>query len=178
MLPRGSRCHDSGERSMSSLAIGSIVFACVSGGALFGIFLRSALPEHHLNVESKDVVKVGIGLIATMTVLVLGLLVATAKASYDTKYNELTEMSADTLLLDRLLAHYGPETRTTRELLRRAGAHSLEMIWPQNGQAPRLEPAAGGDLLYDTIEVLWPKNDAQRGLQSQALQLTIEILKM
>ncbi len=163
---------------MSSLAIGSIVFACVFGGALVGIFLRSALPEHHLNAESKDAVKVGIGLIATMTALVLGLLVSTAKASYDTKHNELIEMSADTLLLDRVLANYGPEASITRELLRRAGARSLEMIWPQNGQAPRLEPAAGGEVLYNMIEALSPKNEAQRGLQTQALQLAIAVLKM
>src|SRR5208283_3564223 len=163
---------------MSSLAISSIVFACVFGGALVGLFLRSALPEHHLSAESKDAVKVGIGLIATMTALVLGLVVSTAKASYDTKNNELTAMSADILLLDRVLANYGPETRTIREQLRRAGARSLDMIWPQNGQAPRLEPAAGGEVLYDMIEALSTKNDAQRGLQSQALQLSIELLKM
>jgi hypothetical protein len=163
---------------MSSLAIGAIVFGCVFGGALVGIFLRSALPEHHLSAESKDAVKIGIGLIATMTALVLGLLVSTAKTSYDTKHNELIEMSADTLLVDRVLANYGPEARTTRELLRRAGTRSLEMIWPQNGQAPRLEPAGGGEVLYNMIEALSPKNDAQRGLQTQALQLVIEVLKM
>ncbi len=163
---------------MSSLATSSIVFACVFGGALVGLFLRSALPEHHLSAESKDAVKVGIGLIATMTALVLGLVVSTAKSSYDTKHNELTAMSADILLLDRVLASYGPESRTIREQLRRAGEHSLEMIWPQNGQAPRLEPAAGGEFLYDMIEALSPKNDAQRSLQSQALQLSIELLKM
>lgn len=95
---------------MNSLAIGLIVFFCVFGGALVGLFLHSALPEHHLGGESKDAVKVGIGLIATMTALVLGLLVSTAKASYDAKHNELTQMAADTLLLDRVLASYGPET--------------------------------------------------------------------
>lgn len=163
---------------MNSLAIGAIVFASVFGGSLVGLFLRSAVPEHHLSAESKDAVKVGIALIATMTALVLGLLISTAKASYDTKDKELTEMSADTLLLDRVLALYGPETGTIRELLRRAGARSLEMIWPHNGQAPRLEPAVGGEVLYDMIETLSPKNDAQRGLQTQALQLAIEILKM
>jgi hypothetical protein len=163
---------------MSSLAIGSIVFICVFGGALLGMFLRSILPEHHLSAESKDAVKVGIGLIATMAALVLGLLVATAKASYDTKSSELTEMSANTVMLDRMLAHYGPETKPIRELLRRAGARSLEMLWPQNGQAPRLEPAGGAELLYDAIDALSPKNDAQRALQSQALNLTIDIGKM
>ena len=59
---------------MSSVAIVSIVFAWVFGGALFGLFLRSALPEPHVSAESKDAIKVGIGLIATMTALVLGFL--------------------------------------------------------------------------------------------------------
>jgi hypothetical protein len=163
---------------MSALVIGSIVFICVFGGALLGMFLRSILPEHHVSAESKDAVKVGIGLIATMAALVLGLLVATAKASYDTKSNELTVMSANTVMLDRMLAHYGYETRTIRDLLRRAGARLLETLWPQNGQAPRLEPAGGAEVLYDAIEALSPKNDAQRALQSQALNLTIDIGKM
>lgn len=162
---------------MSSLLVGSIVFSCVFGGAIVGILLHSALPDHHLSGESKDAVKVGIGLIATMTALVLGLLVSTAKASFDTKHSELTQMSADTLLLDRVLANYGPESRAIREQMHRAGARSIEMIWPQNGQAPQLQPAAGGEVLYDMIEALSPKNDAQRGLQTQALQLAIEILK-
>jgi hypothetical protein len=162
---------------MNSLIVGSIVFICAFGGALLGMFLRSALPEHHLSAESKDAVKVGVGLIATMAALVLGLLVATAKASFDTKSSELTEMSADTVMLDRMLAHYGPETRPIREQLRRAGAHSLEMLWPQNGQAPRLEPAGGAEVLYDAIDALSPKNDAQRAVQSQALELTVGIGK-
>ncbi|MGO9604571.1 MAG: hypothetical protein ACLQAT_14480 [Candidatus Binataceae bacterium] len=162
---------------MSSLLIGSIIFFCVFGGALLGIVLRSALPENHFSAESKDAVKVGIGLIATMTALVLGLLVSTAKVSFDTKHNELIQMSADTLLLDRVLANYGPETKAIREEMRRAGARSLEMIWPQKGQAPQLEPATGGEVLYDMIEALSPNNDAQRSLKAQALQLAIEILK-
>jgi hypothetical protein len=163
---------------MSPLAIGLIVFTCVFGGALLGMFLRFTLPEHHLSAESKDTVKVGIGLIATMAALVLGLLVATAKASYDTKSNELTEMSANTVMLDRMLAHYGPETKPIRELLRRSGERALESLWPQNGQAPRLEPAGAAEALYDAIEALSPKNDAQGALKSQALNLTIEIDKM
>jgi hypothetical protein len=162
---------------MKALAIGSIVFICVFGGALLGMFLRSILPEHHVSTESKDAVKVGIGLIATMAALVLGPLVATAKASYGTKSNELTEMPANSVMLDRMLAHYGPETRSIRELLRRSGARSLEMLWPQNGQAPRLEPAGGAEVLYDAIQSLSPKNDAS-ALQRQALNLTLDIGKM
>jgi len=73
---------------VSSMAIGWIVFACVFGGALLGILLRSVLPEHHLTQDSKDVVKLGMGLIATMAALVLGLLIASAKSAFDIQNNE------------------------------------------------------------------------------------------
>ena len=91
---------------MSSIAISGIVFACVFGGALLGSFLRAALPEHHLNQDTKGLVQLGIGLIATMAALVLGLLIASAKSSHDTQRSGLARMSANIGLLDRMLAHY------------------------------------------------------------------------
>ena len=97
---------------MSSIGISAIVFACVFGGAMFGVFLRAVLPEHHWNPESKDVVKLGMGLVATMCALILGLLVSSAKSYFDTQSSELTEMSSKIVMLDRLLAHYGPETNS------------------------------------------------------------------
>jgi hypothetical protein len=92
---------------MGSMAVSSIAFGCVFGSALLGMFLRGVLPEHHLNADSKDVVKLGMGLIATMSALVLALLIASAKGSYDTQRNEVTQMSADIVQLDRVLVHYG-----------------------------------------------------------------------
>ena len=77
---------------MSTLSIGALVFVCVFGGALLGMFLRAVLPAHHLNVDSKDVVKLGMGLIATMSALVLGLLIASAKSTYDAQRNELLRL--------------------------------------------------------------------------------------
>ncbi|HEX4069627.1 MAG TPA: hypothetical protein VHX68_00595, partial [Planctomycetaceae bacterium] len=68
---------------MGSIAIGGIVFACTFVGALAGMGLRAVLPEHHVSPESKDVVKLGMGLIATLAALVLGLLIASAKSSFD-----------------------------------------------------------------------------------------------
>ena len=68
---------------MSDTAIAALIFACVFGSALFGLFLRTALPEDHLSQESRDVVKLGTGLIATMAALVLSLLVSSAKSSFD-----------------------------------------------------------------------------------------------
>ena len=88
---------------MSAAAMSCIVFACVFGGALLGILLCVSLPEHHLSTDSKDFVKLGMGLIATMAALVLGLLIASAKNSYDIQRNELTHASASIIVLDRLV---------------------------------------------------------------------------
>src|SRR5262245_10959190 len=93
-----------GEWHMSAIATGVIVFACVFGGALIGFFLRGILPEHHLSSDAKDVVKLGMGLLATMAALVLGLLIASAKGSYDTQSTELTQLAANVILLDRVTA--------------------------------------------------------------------------
>jgi hypothetical protein len=165
---------------MNSIAIGLIVFACVFGGALFGMFLRARLPEQHLSGDSKDIVRLGMGLIGTMTALVLGLLVASAKSFYDTQSSELTEMSAKIVLLDRVLAHYGPETKEVRDLLHGAVSRTLDRLWPQDSrQHPQMEPtAAGGEIILDKIQELSPKNDTQRSLQAQALSMAIDIGKM
>jgi hypothetical protein len=115
---------------VSSIAISGIVFACVFGGGLLGIFLRTALPEHYLNTDSKEVVKLAIGLIATMAALVLGLLINSAKSSYDTHRIGLARMSANIGLLDRILSHYGSETQEAGNVLRPSVVRMLEQTWP------------------------------------------------
>jgi hypothetical protein len=120
------------------------------------------------------------GMVATTAALVLGLLVASAKNFYDTQSTELTQMSANVVLLDRVLAHYGPETKEARDLLRGAVARTLELIWHQDHQQhSQMEPrAAGGEILYDKIQALSPKNDAQHALQAQASSMAIDLGKM
>jgi hypothetical protein len=95
-----------------------IVFVCVFGGALFGMFMRAILPDHHLNDASKDVVRLVMGLVATLAALVLGLLVASAKTSFDTANEAFRQSAAKVILLDRALAQYGPESKDLRELIR------------------------------------------------------------
>ena len=164
---------------MSSITISLIVFACIFGGALLGILLHASLPQHHLASDSKDIVKLGMGLVGTMSALVLGLLVASAKGSYDAQSAELTQMSANIALLDRALALYGPETKETRDLLRGAVSRILDQMWSKDGtsassQAPT---SAGGEILYEKIQGLTPKNDSQRSLQGQALNIAVDIGK-
>src|SRR5215469_2432637 len=115
---------------MSSITISCIVFACILGGILLGMILRALLPSEHLSAESKGIVQLGMGLIGTMTALVLGLLVASAKGSFDTQRNGLAQLSANVIFLDRTLAHYGPETRDIREMIRAAVADMLKQGWP------------------------------------------------
>jgi len=160
---------------VGSITTSVVVFACVFGGAVLGMFLRAALPQHHLSNDSKDAVKLGMGLVATMAALVLGLLVSSAKSSYDTQSTQLTEVSAKIVFLDRILAHYGPEAKESRELLRVVVVRSLDRVWPQertrNQQLER--PSGGAEALLDKINELKPKDDAQRSLQAQALSLAM-----
>ena len=162
---------------MSSITISLIVLACVFGGAVLGMFLHAVLPQHHLSAESKDIVKLGMGLVGTMAALVLGLLVASAKGSYDAQGGELTQMSANIAILDRALALYGPETKEIRATLRGAVVRILDQMWSKNGASPAAPSVAGGEILYDKIQGLSPKNDIQRSLQSQALSIAVDIGK-
>ena len=115
---------------MSSLGIALIVFACVFGAAMLGLFIGDVLPEHHLSQDTKDVVKLGTALIATMAALVLSLLISSAKSSFDLMDRELVQNAARVISLDRVLADYGPETREIRDLLKRAYAARIELLFP------------------------------------------------
>lgn len=166
---------------VGSMAVGGIVFACAFGGALAGMILRSALPAHHLSDDSKDVVKLGAGLIATLSALVLGLLIASAKGSFDARRTGFQQLSANVVLLDRTLAHYGPETKGPREALRRLVTSTIERLWPQDAsQASGLDAApltASGGMLIDQIRELSPKNEGQRWTQSQSLQIITDLAR-
>jgi hypothetical protein len=161
--------------------ISLIVFACVFAGALLGMFLRAHIPKHHLSADTENVIKLGMGLIATVAALVLGLLIATAKSSYETQDAAVKHTAAKVLLLDHMLANYGPETKDTRHLLRRTVAARLEAIWPEDrSQRARFDPP-GAVPAAETIEAwilqLSPQNDAQRWLQSQALRVGRDIIE-
>lgn len=157
---------------MSPFAISLLTFACVFGGALLGILLRSALPAQHLSGESKDIVRLGMGLVGTIAALVLGLLVASAKSSYDAQRNQLTQLSANVAFLDRILTHYGPEAVETRDLLRDAAVRIGDRLWKkEHTTASDPEPNRGVEAIYDKIQQLAPKDDRQRTLQKQALKV-------
>src|ERR1700755_930335 len=114
---------------MMNLLISLFLFALLLVGALARMAVRPLLSEQHLQSDSKDVVKLTAGLIGTLTALVLGLLVASAKTTFDHKTNQVKQMTATVILLDDLLAQYGPEATSLRKLLRQSIPPMADRIW-------------------------------------------------
>jgi hypothetical protein len=164
---------------MNPTIVGMIVFACTFGAALLGMRLRTTLPEHQLDAESRDTVKVGIGLIATMTALVLGLVTASAKSSFDEVSTTVKQFATQILTLDRTLARYGSETGEIRKGLQRAVGARIDMIWPQDSKPASLDPmrVPGVEGLAAAIRGLKPHDDSQRALQARALDLAEALLQ-
>ena len=168
---------------MNPTMVGIFAFACTFGSTLLGMRLRSALPAHHLDDGSKDTVKVCIGFIATMTALVLGLVTASAKSSFDAVDSAVKNTAHEILSLDRVLARYGPETRQMRANFQRAIGIRIDMIWPQgsSGRVP-VDPLRSGAMseaekLPDEIRALKPRDESQQALRSRALDLVEELLQ-
>ena len=162
---------------MNPANVSLLVFACAFGGALVGMFIRRLLPAQHVTAESKDVVRIGMGLVATTVALVLGLLVYSAKSFYDTQTAEVTQLAASVVLLDRVLAHYGPESAEVRAELQRTIRHHLDLMWPARASiSTGTQPmTATSEAVLDKIHELSPKTEKQRSLQSQALNLALQM---
>jgi hypothetical protein len=155
------------------MVISSIVLALVFGSALIGIFLQFILPKDYLSAETKDAVKLGMALVSTMAALVLGLLIASAKTSYDAQNSALVDSSARVVFLDRVLAHYGPETKEIRDLLRNLVAGVLDRTWSRDrvNRSGLAAPPIYAESLIDKIQALSPKDEAQRSMKAQALSV-------
>jgi hypothetical protein len=169
-----------GEVDMSSLSISMVVFAGVLGGGLLGMLVSPKLPIQHQSAESKDVVRLAMGLVATTVAVALGLLIASAKGFYDTQSTEMTQLAADFILLDRVLAEYGPEATDARDALRAVLSQQLE----SSGASKSADEIYGaiksggsvvGDDIFHRVRKLSPVDDNQRFLKSQAMSLTFQL---
>lgn len=164
---------------MNASLISLLVFCCVFGMGYLATVVRGFLPEQHLTADTKDTIKLTMGLVATMTALILGLLVASAKGSYDTQKSDVIAMSAKFVVLDRMFAHYGPEADPARKLLRQSVENMKRRLWPDTKTQPMpFDPTAlSSESLYDIIQALSPKDDSQRLLKSDALNAAIDIAR-
>ena len=161
---------------MNSIVVSSIVFVCVFAAALAGMAVRLALPESHLGSDAKEVVRLATALIATMAALVLGMLVSSAKSSYDARKNEVAEMSSEIVNIDHLLARYGSETGEIRVEFRQLVEAGLDRVWPsQASRHADLRPQDHAEILFDELELLTPKNDKQAAAKAQAIPMIVDL---
>jgi hypothetical protein len=164
---------------VTALAIAFVVVICCCASAAVGIILHIKLPDDHFDTDSKDVMKSVMSIVATIAALVLGLLIASAKNSYDTQIAEMEQLATNIVQLDRILILYGPETRGARALLKQTVTATHDRIWPTVGyRTATLDPSVsedGANIFYDMVTNLSPTTDAQRRAQSAALQLTISL---
>jgi hypothetical protein len=163
---------------MNALLISLLVFAIVFGGALLGAVLRPFVSEKHLQPDSKDIVKMATGLIGTLAALVLGLLIASAKGSFDLKTNQVRQLTATIILVDELLAQYGPEATPLRARLRQSIPAIADGIWREQeiptGRPVHYESSTQASTFENELERLTPKDDTQRSLQSRAVAALTE----
>jgi hypothetical protein len=167
---------------MRPLVIAFIAFVLTFGGAVAAMFIRSWLPPPHLSKETEGVVRLGIGLVATMTALLLGLMTQAARSAFETQDAAVRTSAANILTLDRHLARFGPETKPTRDLILRAVTERVEQIWSsRSGGRAAAASVSGAAVPVEEVENqilrLVPQNDAQRWFKGEALKLSEDVVK-
>jgi hypothetical protein len=166
---------------VNTIAVSLIVLGFIICGTLLGAFIRSRVSEQHLNADAKDVVKMSTALIVTLSALVLGLLIATAKTSFDTKSNQVKQFTANAILLDQLLAQYGPETLNARQIARRSIDVVVDKIWQEGSKTGISSPfqmSSEAESFLQALYKLSPQNEAQRSLQGRIIQVATDLAQM
>ena len=162
----------------AEITFGLILFGCLMGAVVLGIYLRRVLPEHYLSADTKDAVKLAMGLVATMSALVLGLLVTSVKGAYDTRRGEVIQMAAKVAYIDRVLKAYGPEADEVRRQFREMVEEDTRRLWPRVDDIPaEFRPNGEGEdsvFIADQLQRLAPRDDTQRSLKTQATTLVME----
>jgi hypothetical protein len=166
---------------MYSYTVAIVTLISLGAGLLLGMLLRARLPQTHFEPESKDILKTAAGLMATLVALVIGLLVSSAKSSFDTTTSGITQFGARAISLDRTLARYGPEAKAARDQLRHSIEANRDRLWPTARTArPDVAAAARDNHLegvQDSILALTPKDDAHKLRQQQALSICGDLLQ-
>jgi hypothetical protein len=164
---------------MSALAIGGVTFICLSFAVVAGIFLRDHLPEHHLSTDSKEAIKLATAVVGTLSALAVGFFIASAKTAFDDAEAELRTSVARVVLLDRVMSHYGPETKEARRLLAELVSSRLQDAWVDQDHDDTTPDARRSDLgiepVQDELRALSPETDAKRQLQARAIAISGEI---
>lgn len=165
---------------MSSQLVFLVTFVSIAVGGALGMLIRIRLPDAGLIAESKEVVRLGAGLMGTVAALVLGLMIASAKNSYDTQIANVRQLTANIILLDELLEQYGPETREARTMIRRAAAITVQRVWQESVATDTTEtftPSRAAAQFFLTLESLSPTNDVQRAIKPRLMDVATDLTR-
>lgn len=167
---------------MSADLVALVVFVCTFGGALAGIALQRYLPDNHRSADSRETVKITMGLVGSMTALVLGLVTASAKNSYDAVDSAVRKTAVDLLALDRTLARFGPEAQAIRASLKSAVGARVAQIWPAQGaravaDTRDTELASTNESVADRIRGLPADTELRSALRARAIELSEQLLQ-
>lgn len=162
---------------MSPSGVSFIAFLCIFGSAILGIAVSSRLPEHLLSEDSKTIIKAARGVVVGLAALTLGMLIATAKGSFDAKETELKEGAAKMIALDHLLAKQGASSQKARESLRRIAVNGIRVIEKvsREGVNPNIKGGDENDELMSDVMNLPEQNAGQTWLKNAALSLANDI---
>jgi hypothetical protein len=166
---------------MNSISASLLVAACIFGGGVGGLYLHRVLPEGHLTRETQDVIKLGAGMLSVLASLVLGLLIATAKTSYDATDLAIRNYAAELALLNETLRDYGGVASVPRDLLRDYTRGFLQEGWPRDGKRPAIGDDETTRVLLEhvreAIRALKPVDKGQSALQDQAVEINMNLLR-
>jgi len=162
---------------MNAALTTGIVSACLLAAVWIGMRFRHFLPEHHVSANSRDSVKLAMGLVATMSALLLGLLVSSAKTSYDTTRLQMMQVASKFALLDRVLAIYGPQAAEVRGELHALMEESTRRLWPHDADhlVPSMPKTQIGNAFYVAVLKLEARDDTERTLKAQAESMTLDL---
>jgi hypothetical protein len=165
-----------------SVTLFALAFFCPLLGVGIGSAVRRRLPEHHLSRDTIDVIKLAMGLMATVVGLTLGLLISAAHSHHAMIEGEYKKIMASVIHLDQYLEAYGPEAREVRTHLRHVAARTFKERWPDEDFGPTGSPSEGGPnrFIYGQRQLveLQPANETQRWFQAQALLVSTELAKL
>ena len=155
---------------MISIAFGVAVFVFLAGIALTALHLHPRLPDYERSKDAHDAVKVGVGMVVVLSALVLGLLIASAKNSFDTAGRDLKRFATQIVLLDRTLRSYGPQGDSARTLIQHYVERAIAGTWPSNNEPQLVDDPRAEQLIYqlqDAILALEPDTSRQRTLSGE-----------
>lgn len=162
---------------MSPLSISLVAFVFIFGSAMAGIYLKEHLPGHLLSEESRAIIKAARNVVVGLAALTLGLLIATAKGSFDLKETELKDAAAKMIALSHLLHKYGNQADKAQASLRHVARSGIDVIekTSKNGLRADGVRGVGIDNLLTELIALPEQNAGQTWIKNSALSLGSEI---